>query len=104
MDEMRNRESKSSRSILEYLAFSVLSWVIFGIGLLSPLTPSEGYPSWVTLFFFIGMPALLIVASMIWARRWILKFAGIVQLIFLGLLVRWLLIEVLHHPYVSGLW
>ncbi len=38
----------------------ILSWMICGVGLISPLTPSEGIPSTFDLFFFFGVPILIL--------------------------------------------
>lgn len=33
--------------------------MLFAVGVVSPLTPSDGYPGPLTLFIFVGAPALL---------------------------------------------
>jgi hypothetical protein len=38
----------------------VLAWVILGLGLVAPLTPSEGPPSWSTVATWLGVPLVLL--------------------------------------------
>lgn len=39
---------------------NLLAWFVFGAGLLSPLTPSEGFPEVGMLMSFVGFPLLLL--------------------------------------------
>jgi hypothetical protein len=39
------------------------AWVIFGMGLMAPLTPSEGTPGPVDLTVFLGVPLVLFIWS-----------------------------------------
>ena len=48
----------------------LLAGVVFGLGLLSPLTPSEGTPRPADLLIFVGGPVLLITTAFIFSRRW----------------------------------
>jgi hypothetical protein len=38
---------------------SIAGWLLFVVGAVSPLTPSEGRPGPVTVLIFVGAPALL---------------------------------------------
>jgi hypothetical protein len=49
---------------------SVGAWLLFGIGLLSPLTPSEGNPGWTETLMFVGGPVFLLVGVASKTRRW----------------------------------
>ena len=41
------------------IVLSVVAWCLFGVGLISPLTPSEGHPALVVVAVFIGVPVAL---------------------------------------------
>jgi hypothetical protein len=48
----------------------LLAWVIFGFGLISPLTPSDGIPRRADLLIFVGGPVALLVGAIMMSRRW----------------------------------
>ena len=51
----------------------VLAWLIFGVGLLSPLTPSEGMVSAANLLIFAASPVVLAAAALILSGGWLAK-------------------------------
>ena len=60
------------KQVLMFLA-SVLSWAIYGFGLIAPLTPSEGIPTLLDLMVFVGIPLAILgwcwlKCSALWAR------------------------------------
>ncbi len=63
------------------LASFAVAWGIFVIGLISPLTPSEGHPTTLSLAAFVGLPvALFGVAGANSRERW-LKISAVVQIV-----------------------
>ena len=57
-----------TRSIL-VVVLHVLAWLVFGIGLLSPLTPSEGTPRALDLGVFVAGPVVLLTGALAVSRR-----------------------------------
>ena len=60
------------KEIFIFLA-SVLSWAIYGFGLIAPLTPSEGIPTLFDLTVFVGIPLAILgwcwlKCSALWAK------------------------------------
>jgi hypothetical protein len=41
-------------------AANIVALLIFAVGLLSPLTPSEGFPTVVTILLFVGVPTVIL--------------------------------------------
>jgi hypothetical protein len=63
------------------LSLFAAAWVIFAIGLVSPLTPSEGRPTTLSLAIFVGIPvALCAAAGGNSHERWV-KISAVVQII-----------------------
>jgi len=60
-----------------------LAWVIFAVGLIAPLTPSEGHPSTFALAIFVGIPVALFGATAGNSRERWLKISGVVQIVLL---------------------
>ena len=55
----------------------VLSWAIYGVGLIAPLTPSEGIPSVFDLMVFVGIPLGILAlcwlkCSALWAKIFVI--------------------------------
>lgn len=49
---------------------NMLAFAIYGIGLVSPLTPSEGLPGIGSLLTFVGLPLLLLMyAACVYSSR-----------------------------------
>jgi hypothetical protein len=70
---------------------SISAWFIYGLGLVAPLTPSEGTPGPVELIVFLGLPLALFawcwfLRSALWARILVL-----VQLVVIAVSGGWLL-------------
>jgi hypothetical protein len=60
------------KEVFIFLA-SVLSWAIYGFGLIAPLTPSEGIPTLFDLIVFVGIPLAIfgwcwLKCSALWAK------------------------------------
>lgn len=52
------------RSLL-LTAANLIALLIYAVGLVAPLTPSEGFPSLVVILMFVGVP----VAILVWCIR-----------------------------------
>ncbi len=62
------------------LASFAVAWGIFVIGLISPLTPSEGHPTTLSLAAFVGLPVALFGAAGANSRERWLKITAVVQI------------------------
>lgn len=58
---------------------AALAWFIFTLGLIGPLTPSEGSPSPRALAVFIGIPELLLIVGALVARTTLARVAFVLQ-------------------------
>jgi LPXTG-motif cell wall-anchored protein len=86
---MRN---ESSRAIVLSIA-ALVSIVIFGFGLIGPLTPSEGVPPLSEILFFLGLPLLLSGGGLYISRRKSERFflsAVIATIVIVAAKVLWL--------------
>ena len=79
------------RSLLIFLGF-ILAWSVLGIGLISPLTPSEGMPSPANVIIFIGVPLLIFFALFLKLPRSGLKKLAAAQAVVSALIAVWLLL------------
>lgn len=73
------------------LALNALAVVLFGVGVVAPLTPSQGVPRAVDLLVFAGMPAALLLAGLVLERHRAMRALWGVQLALLGMMLGWLL-------------
>jgi len=48
---------------------------LFGVGLISPLTPSEGMPTLVDVVVFVGVPIVLLLGAALLARDILARIA-----------------------------
>jgi hypothetical protein len=69
---------------------AALAWFIFAIGLIGPLTPSEGSPPPRALAVFIGIPVLLFVVGGLVARTTLARVAFVLQAAAVAALTVWL--------------
>jgi hypothetical protein len=81
-----------------FLSGSVFAWAILVIGVLSRLTPSEGYPETSNILMFIGGPIFILVAVSWYGKHWIMKIAGFVQIVSIIWIAKWLLVDILQRP------
>jgi len=58
----------------------LLAWVTFGVGLISPLTPSEGVPRRADLMIFVGAPVALLVGAIMISRSWPAKLLATAEI------------------------
>jgi hypothetical protein len=66
-----------------------LAWFTFILGLMGPLTPSEGSPPPRALAVFIGIPELLFVVGGLVARTTLARVAFVLQAAALAALTVW---------------
>jgi hypothetical protein len=70
-----------SRNDLGWLLVGFVGIVIYGIGLLSPLTPSEGVPSVTMILVWVGIPLGLVSAGALLARSKVVKGMMILEVL-----------------------
>ena len=68
---------------------AALGWFIFTLGLIGPLTPSEGSPPPRALVVFIGIPELLFIVGGLVARTTLARVAFVVQAAAIAALTVW---------------
>jgi hypothetical protein len=71
------------RNNLLWLLMGFVAIVIYGIGLISPLTPSEGVPSLSMILVFVGIPLGLITAAALLSQSKIIKGIMILEALFI---------------------
>jgi hypothetical protein len=64
-----------AKSAVVALSLGFASAIIFGIGMIGPLTPSEGHPTLLAWLVFSIVPLLLILVGTVVAKPWPLKIA-----------------------------
>jgi hypothetical protein len=65
---------------------SVTAWLVFAVGLIAPLTPSEGMPHPTEILIFVGLPVSLLVFVGNKARTPLFRVASWAQaLVILGI-------------------
>jgi hypothetical protein len=64
-----------AKSAVVALSLGFASAIIFGIGMIGPLTPSEGHPTLLAWLVFSIVPPLLILVGTVVAKPWPLKIA-----------------------------
>ena len=79
------------RSFLIFLGF-ILAWSVLGIGLISPLTPSEGMPSLANVLIFVGLPLLIFFVLFLRLPRSGFRLLAALQAVVLALAAGWLLL------------
>jgi hypothetical protein len=68
---------------------AALAWFVFVLGLIGPLTPSEGSPPPRALAVFIGIPVLLFIVGGLVARTTLARVAFVLQAAALAALTVW---------------
>jgi hypothetical protein len=68
---------------------AALAWFIFTLGLIGPLTPSEGPPPPRALAVFIGIPVLLFIVGGLVARTTVARVAFVLQAAAIAALTVW---------------
>jgi hypothetical protein len=68
---------------------AALAWFIFTLGLIGPLTPSEGPPPPRALAVFIGIPVLLFIVGGLVARTTLARVAFVLQAAAIAALTVW---------------
>jgi hypothetical protein len=81
-----------AKSVIVPLSLGCAAAIIFGIGMIGPLTPSEGHPMLLAWLVFSFVPLLLTLVGTVVARPWPVKIALLAEGI---AIVLWTL-ELLH--------
>jgi hypothetical protein len=68
---------------------AALAWFIFILGLIGPLTPSEGSPPPRALAVFIGIPELLFIVGSLVVRTTLARVAFLLQAAAIAALTVW---------------
>jgi hypothetical protein len=76
---------------------SIAGWLLFGVGVVAPLTPSEGRPGVLALLIFVGAPTLLFAWLGIKGTSRFVRFAGWAQLCVLAWFV-WVVLAAVFRP------
>lgn len=71
---------------------NILAFFIFGVGLLSPLTPSAGVPTVGSLVTFVGLPLVFLLNAWRGYTHQITKYAVVFQGLCFLVLTAWLLL------------
>ena len=72
------------------LTLNALAVLLFGAGLVAPLTPSEGAPGAAELLVFAGAPAVMLQVGAAFEPRRTMRAVWAAQLFALGAMVGWL--------------
>jgi hypothetical protein len=71
---------------------NVLAFFIFGVGLLSPLTPSTGMPTMGSIVTFVGLPLVFLLNAWRGYTHQVAKYAVVFQGLCFLVLTGWLLL------------
>jgi hypothetical protein len=69
---------------------AALAWFIFAVGVIGPLTPSEGSPPPRALAVFVGIPELLFIVGGLVAHTTLARVAFVLQAAAVAALTVWL--------------
>lgn len=83
--------------------FSLLAWIIFGIGFLSSRVPAVIYFGKEDLIIFVGIPILLIAIPVFIIKNWLIRILGIIQIVAIISIAVWFLVEIQNHPLFKWL-
>ena len=81
-----------AKSVVVALGLGFAAAVIFGIGMIGPLTPSEGHPTLLAWLVFSIVPLLLTLVGTVVARSWPVKIALLAE----GIAILLWTVELLH--------
>jgi hypothetical protein len=57
-----------------------LGWLVLALGLIAPLTPSEGPPPWTDVAIWLGSPVLLVGWAAWRARSWVTRTVIVLEI------------------------
>jgi hypothetical protein len=69
----------------------ILAVLVYGVGLISPLTPSEGVPSFGDVLIFVILPIVLLGSSLALTRGWLARILVTIQMVAVIGFTSWLL-------------
>ena len=81
-----------AKSVVVALGLGFAAAIIFGIGMIVPLTPSEGHPTLLAWLVFSIVPLLLTLVGTVVARSWPVKIALLAE----GIAILLWTVELLH--------
>ena len=81
-----------AKSVVVALGLGFAAAIIFGIGMMGPLTPSEGHPTLLAWLVFSIVPLLLTLVGTVVARSWPVKIALLAE----GIAILLWTVELLH--------
>jgi hypothetical protein len=81
-----------AKSVVVALSLGFAAAIIFGIGMIGPLTPSEGRPTLFVWLVFSIVPLLLTLVGTVVARSWPVKIALLAE----GIAILLWTVELLH--------
>jgi hypothetical protein len=81
-----------AKSVVAALGLGFAAAIIFGIGMIGPLTPSEGHPTQLAWLVFSIVPLLLTLVGTLVARSWPVKIALLAE----GIAILLWAVELLH--------
>jgi hypothetical protein len=81
-----------AKSVVVALSLGFAAAIIFGIGMIGPLTPSEGRPTPFVWLVFSIVPLLLTLVGTVVARSWPVKIALLAE----GITILLWTVELLH--------
>lgn len=87
----RSRRSSIGTSGCAVLTANLIALALFGLGLLAPLTPSEGTPTWRELLVHGGVPVALVAGSTVLVRSAWAKAMLVVEAVYIIAFEAWLL-------------
>lgn len=86
----RGADHRKGVRVAAFLLIDFLAWGIFTVGLIAPLTPSDGPPGFGALATFVGLPTFLLLASSSRAKSRLGKILLAAQGVAIPALTAWL--------------
>ena len=71
---------------------NAFAFIVYGVGLLSPLTPSTGLPALSSLATFVGLPLVLLLIAWRGYTHRVAKYAVVLQSLCVLVFTGWLLL------------
>ena len=90
-------QSRFASSAL-FTVLMAFAWLILGVGLLSPLTPSEGLPGLPEIGVFVGLPISLLALAAVLTKGRLLRVFALLQAGAVIAIATWLFGQVLDYP------
>jgi hypothetical protein len=82
----------TAKGVVVALSLGFAAAIIFGIGMIGPLTPSEGHPTLLAWLVFSIVPPLLTLVGTVVAKPWPVRIALLAE----GIAILLLTVDLLH--------